>query len=163
MTLSFFFSNFYFFTLKDFFVFNFLCTANIVCILHMFLGFFFFGLRIYVLSVTVVKKATRGGGNMNTKSREETIIRMLDALLLCFCLPWRNPTRVSSCEFCYGCAEMSTDQGWRSTPGRRTRVHFYRGAFSLPKINSKAHSFCHRKGRLFLSFFGEPISFANSW
>lgn len=128
-------------------------------ITHVFGFNFFFGLRIYVLSVTVVKKATGGaGGNMNTKSREETIIRMPDTLLLCFCLPWRNPTRVSSCEFCCGCAEMSTDQGWRSTPGRRTRVHFYRGAFSLPKINSKAHSFCHRKGRFFFPFFSRYLS-----
>lgn len=37
--------------------------------------------------------------------------------------------------------------------GRKTRVHFYRGAFSLPKINFKAHSFCHHKGTS-ISFLG---------
>lgn len=162
-SLPFSFFDFYFFTLKDFvLIFPVQFKGIIVCILHMFLGGG--GLRIGVLSVTVVKKKQwEKKGNMKTKSRKENIIRMRSKLLLCFCLPRRNPTHVSSCEFCCGYAEMSKRSSLEENPfGRNTRVSFYRGAISLPKINSEAHSFCHRKGLPSL-FWGELICFANSW
>lgn len=69
MTLSFFFSNFYFFTLKDFFVFNFLCTANIVCILHMFLGFFFFRPQNLCAFCDCREKGNAGGGEYEYKKQ----------------------------------------------------------------------------------------------
>lgn len=128
-------SFFRFLILKDFFYF--LCIVQVVrcvyytCFFCFVLGGFFWPKNLCSFCDCSEKSNGRQKGNMNTKSRKENIFRVRDALLLCCCLPRRNPTHVSSCEFCCGYVHMSKDQGWRSIPlaekpeSISTEVHFH--------------------------------------
>lgn len=132
------FLNLYFFNFerKIFFIFCVQLKGDTVCILHS------FWLRNNVYSVTLMTKATKKG-NTKARSWKETSSGCKTATFVLL-----HPRAGSHACFIMWILLriLKNVKGSRLELHHKPRVHFYRGAFPLPKIKSKAHSFCHGKG-----------------